>query len=142
MPYAPQDQLELAAGGAAKFVQLADLDGNGASDAAFVTRSQAAADGWLDGYIRARHATPIANPSATLIQMAADETIYRMRKARQMVTDDDRLDHQEREKWCEAVATGKVRIDEPLPLKSTAVKSAWVSGDSKAVSREGTKGFW
>lgn len=142
MPYATQTQIQLAAGGASRLVELADWDGDGVADADVIAQAQSAADGWIDGYARVRFATPISAPSSSLIRVAAEEAVYWLRKQRNMITDDYRLDHEERERWCKDMASGKVRPDEPLPTKSTAVRSAYVSGDERPVSREKLRGFW
>lgn len=143
MAYATQTQIQLAAGGAARLVQAADWDNDGALDTDVLAQAQNAADGWIDSYARLRFATPIAAPSTTLVRIAAEEAVYWLRKQRGMVTDDDRKDHEERERWCKDLAAGRVRPDEPLPAESTAVQSAWVDRpETEPVSREGTKGFW
>ncbi len=143
MPYATQAQIQIAAGGADKLVQLADWDHDGVVDADVLAQAQAAADGWIDGYARSRFATPIAVPSSTLIRVAAEEAVYWMRKQRSMLSEDDRKDHEERERWCKDLSAGRVRPDEPLPAQSTAVQSAWVDRpDEQPVSRERLQGFW
>lgn len=142
MPYATQTQIQLAAGGAERLVQLADWDNDGVVDAAVIAEAQNAADGWIDSYARSRFATPIASPSSTLVRVAAEEAVYWLRKQRGLITDDHRSDHEERERWCKDLAAGRVRPDEPLPAQSTAVRSAWVSNDDNEISREKLKGAW
>lgn len=140
MAYATQTDLELACGGAARLVELADWDQDGAIDAAVVTAQLEAADGWIDGYLRTRFATPIASPSATLIRVVAEEAIYLLRRRRNMVTEQDVADKTARDNWARDVSTGKVRPDEPNPAPSTAIRSAW-RASSRDTSREKLKGF-
>ncbi len=144
MAYASQSAIELAAGGAARLVELADQDGDGTADAAVIARAQAAADSFIDPFLRVRFDTPIANPSESLIRLAADEAVYQMRRWRTMVSQQDLEDRKERERECKDYQTGARRPDEPLPAKSTAIRSGIVAIDSDAspVSRDGTKGMW
>ncbi len=139
-PYASQTQIQLAAGGAVKLVELADWDDDGAADGDVIAMVQAAADGWIDSYLRARFATPVATPSDTLVRVAAEESVYVLRLRRQMVTELDTEARKQRETWLRDCAKGLVRPDEPLPAASTAVKSAWVEDPGRAVSRDGLKG--
>jgi phage gp36-like protein len=140
MPYATQDQIQLAAGGAARLVELADWNRDGAIDADVIAMAQSAADGWIDSYLRARFATPIATPSDTLVRLAADEAVYVFRQRVGMLSQSDADDRKSRETWLRDCARGVVRPDEPLPEKSTAVKSAWVDDPGRSISREGLKG--
>lgn len=141
MPYTVTQDLEQAAGGAARLVELADWDGDGEADAAALAAAQAKADGLIDSYAAMRYATPIASPSAILVQQAADEAIYQLKSRRGMVTAQDVEERTARMEWLEQLSKGRVRPDEPLPPKSSAV-AARHSISNRAVSREKTKGFW
>jgi phage gp36-like protein len=140
MPYASQAKIELAAGGAVRLRDLADWDGDQAVDAAVIAEAQAAADGWIDSYLRMRFATPIAAPSTTLVRIAAEEAVYWMLERRGMAGPQDVESRKRREAWLRDCASGAVRPDEPLPAQSTAVQSAWVDDPGRAVSRDGLKG--
>ncbi len=140
MPYATQAQIQLAAGGEKSFIDLADWDGDNVADAVVVAEAQERADGWIDGYLRLRYATPIATPSATLIRLAADEAVYWIKSSRSMAGEHDIKRRTEREHEMGMMRDGKLRPDEPLPTKSTATRSVFVENDSE-VSRETLKGF-
>lgn len=142
MAYASQTDIEMAAGGADKLVQLADWDGDGDVDATVIAAAQAYADGLIDSYARRRYATPIASPTSTLVAKAAEECIYWMRERRSIRSEDDRVSHDERIAWLRDLSNGLVRPDEPLPTKSTAVRSAIVDRSTQDVSRDGLKGAW
>lgn len=143
MAYASQSDLDFAAGGAARWLQLTDWDGDGQVDASVVASATTAADGWIDGYLRLRHATPIASPSATLRLLAARETVYQLRASRGLVaiTKEDLDERTQRIHELEAMRDGKLRPDEPLPAPSTAIRAVFIDNDDD-VSREGTKGMW
>lgn len=145
MTYATQAQIELAAGGHATFVSLTARDNGVDIDPALVAEAQARADGWIDGYLRLRYATPIANPSDTLIRIAADEAVYWLRSTTPggaMLSPHDIDRRKERERELEAMRKGELRPDEPAPARSTAVKSAIITNDALDVSRETLKGIW
>jgi phage gp36-like protein len=141
MAYATQAQMQLAAGGEERFLALTDWDGDGAIDAPVVAEAQKRADGWIDGYLRLRYATPLTTPSETIIRLAADEAVYWLRKSRTMVGPEDATARKEREVEMEMMRDGKLRPDEPSPVKSTAVKSVIVENTS-AMSRCNLKGIW
>lgn len=143
MGYATQAQLEFAAGGAADYLQLTDWNGDGAVDAEVVSTAIALADAWINSFLRQRYATPIANPSTDLQLLAAREFIYQVKASRRLVaiTKEDLDDREARRRELEDYRDGKRRPDEPLPAKSTAVRSAIIQlgGD---VTRENLKGQW
>jgi phage gp36-like protein len=143
MAYATQAQIQMAAGGPERFVQLFDWDRDGVADANVIAEAQARADGWIDGFLRLRFSTPVANPSDTLVRLAADEAVYWCRKARGMngLTPEDIQGRKDRELQLEAMRDGKLRPDEPLPAKSTAIVATIVE-NCDPVSREGLKGLF
>lgn len=144
MSYASDNDLEFAAGGAARLVQLADWDNDGVADADRLTQAKAKADGFIDGYLRKRYTTPIASPTETLKRLAAAEAVYLLRLSRGMVTTDDKDEAKERIRQYEALGKGEIRPDEPLPQKSTAVRPSFRERDASGtgVSRNGLKGAW
>jgi phage gp36-like protein len=143
MAYAAQADIEFAAGGADRFKELADWNGDGTVDADVVTRAQTTADGWINGYLRLRFSTPIASPSATLKLIAADEAVFQIRKARGLVaiTTEDLDQRTQRISELEAMRDGKVRPDEPNPAPSTAIRAVFHDNEDD-LSREGLKGMW
>jgi phage gp36-like protein len=141
MAYASQADIQNAIGGPERLVELADWDNDGAVDPDVIARGQAAADGWIDGYLRLRYATPIAAPTATLVLLAADEAIYQIRKSRGMLGPEDHKQRETREREMEAYRRGELRPDDPLPAPSTAVRAKVVPACG-AVTRDGTKGMW
>ncbi|HWU91601.1 MAG TPA: phage protein Gp36 family protein [Kofleriaceae bacterium] len=141
--YATQADLDFAAGGAARFREATDWDGDGQVDAAVVASAQTAADGWIDSYLRLRYSTPIPTPSATLRLLAARETLYQIKASRGLVaiTKEDIDERAQRIRELEAMRDGKLRPDEPPPAPSTAIRATFVA-NCDDLSREGTKGMW
>lgn len=140
MPYTTQIDLEDAAGGAARFVELADFDGDGVADAAMVARAQAAADGFVDAHLRKFSAADLerlrASPSDTIRRLAADETIFRLREHRRQIGDDDRESQKLRKAELEAMRADKLRPDD-----QKQPRARWVENDDP-VSRKNTRGMW
>lgn len=143
MAYATQADLDFAAGGAERWLQLTDWNDDTVADASVVSAAQAAADGWIDGYLRMRYATPIASPSATLRLLSAREVIYQIKASRGTVaiTKEDLDERTQRIEELKAMRDGKLRPDEPLPTPSTAVRAVFIENDDD-LSREGLKGMW
>lgn len=94
MPYTTQQDLEHAAGGFDRLVQLADWDGDGVPDATVLADAQAGADGFIDAHLRRFSAADLAalraSPTATIVRLAAKEAIFQIREARPAsLTEDD-----------------------------------------------------
>lgn len=140
MAYVTQTDLELACGGPARLVEIADWHGVGSADAAVVADAIDAACGWIDGYARLRYGTPIPSPTATIKRVVAAEAIYVLRERRQMLTEQDVATKTARDQWAADLRDGKVRPDEPLPAPSTAIRSAW-RPSTRDTSRDKLKGF-
>lgn len=143
MPYITEQELENYAGGAERLTQLADWDGDGNRDAVAVNAAISNAEGFVDPYLRLRSSTPIAVPNVTLKRLVGEEAIYFLQYSRGglAVSDFDKNARMDRIKLLEAHRDGKLRLDEPMPGQSSAVRAAFVENDGD-VSREGTKGMW
>jgi len=145
MAYATQAELEMAAGGLESLVQLTDDAGTGTLGTAVLAVAQSAADGWVDSYAQRRHATPFAAPVPARIRLlAAEATVYLLKRRRRMIAETDKIAHDERETWLRDLAKGLVSPGtDPVPAKSTAVVPAIVELDENVgISRESLKGFW
>lgn len=141
MAYASQTQIQHAAGGADRLVELADYDGDGIADADVIAAVQAAADGWIDSYAALRYAVPIEDPTDTLVQLAAEECVYRLRQRRALgATEQDERQHKDREQWLVHLSKGLVRPSNPAPAKSDAVRSEAVV-NNRDVSRRNLEGY-
>ncbi len=140
MPYATQAQIQAAAGGLEKLVQLADWNKDGAVDAEAIAFAQDAADGWINSFAAVRYAVPIENPTSTLVQFAAAEAVYQLRLSRKALDQHDEEERARRLEWMKLLSAGKVRPSDPAPAKSDAVRSQVVVND-RDVSREKLKGY-
>lgn len=141
MAYASRKDIEHAAGGAVRLVQLADWDGDGVADDDVIASARDKAEGIIDSYAAMRYAVPVARPSRTFVQLAAEETVYWLRERRGRLDDTHHLARDLRLQWLVQLAKGRVRPSEPLPPKSRAVVNRY-GKSRRAVSRERMKGFW
>lgn len=144
MPYASLTELQHAAGGLERLIQITDHDGDGIMDTAVVDNALAQADAFLDQYLSLRYATPIANPSPVLRGLAAEHAIYWLRQSRGALSSEENLQLENRQRQLELMRDGKLRPDDPTPTKSSAVRAAFVERDPDAieVSRSSLKGLW
>lgn len=149
MAYCAQGDVELAAGGAAKLVELADLDGDGALDTAAVERAIADADALINAYAQRRNVVPYSPVPDTIRRFSAREAVYQLKVARSCVTELDQAQHEELVKWLELLAKGYVTVGvEPEPAASSAHvaeesdRETEVASDPGKVSRESLRGFW
>jgi phage gp36-like protein len=135
MPYSDQTDLEVAAGGLANLRTLTDQANIGELDLVVLARFQVKADGTINGYLRRRYATPIADPEPEIKNCAAELTVNYLRAAKQMVTEHEVKAHELRLGWLSDIRDGKIRIAEPAPPKSSAVRAVFVE-NSSPVSRK------
>ena len=142
MSYATMQDLETAAGGRTRLVQIADRDGDGVPDAEFIAAAQTKAEGLINSYAGKRYAVPVANPSKMLVQVAAEETVYQMiLRGSTGPTDAERDEADNRKTWLESLSKGLVVPSDPPPAKASTVKNRF-KRSKRAMSRERSKGFW
>lgn len=93
MAYTVTADLVFAAGGQPNLTDLADHDSDGSADAAVLTRAQEEADRWIDGYAYRLYSNnpglPFVTVPGPIRDIAAQETIYRLKTYRNTVTADD-----------------------------------------------------
>lgn len=141
MAYASITELQHAAGGPDRLLQLADWDADGIIDGPVIDQALAQADAFLDQYLSLRYATPITAPSPALRGLAAEQAIYWIRQARLQVGEEENRQLENRQRQLELMSQGRLRPDEPLPARSSAVRAQFVERDSD-VSQKNLKGMW
>ena len=144
MPYCTTADVALAAGGDKFLRELADYDRDGARDSSAVDAAIATADAWIDGELAKRLAVPLATVPELVKSISMDESVYILKRRRNMATEADRDDHVERLELLRSIKTGDSTVGEdPQPAKSSQVVDAQTPRDSdKATSRDSMKGFW
>ncbi len=142
MAYATPQDLQDAAGGAARFLQLTDQGNDGTSDSGPVASAQAAAEGFVNAYL-GRYALPLVSPTPEIRRIAAEETIYRLKVTLGAATDMDMDLRKERERQLLAYQHGTMRPDLEGVLRSTGRARIVTSEDAESpVSRSSLKGMW
>lgn len=133
-----------AAGGAMRLTQLLDQDGDGTDDTGLSDRVLCEAEGIVNSYVRKVHNVPLIAPiPQTIATMTADIAIFLLKGRRDALTEGDLARHEERIRWLEGIAKGRVDLG-ATPTTSASphnVASSTARPSSKAVSRENLKGF-
>lgn len=157
MAYTTQADIELVAGTAVAFNDLADIDGDGQPDAAVLAMAQAEADSWIDGYARRLYGTllpfgggVIANVAPAIRALAAAETLYRLKAYKRLQTPEDTELRREREATLQALEAGRWNpvSNDPYPIRdgggtpTVRVRSIDDTDGATRPSRDGMKGFW
>lgn len=138
MAYCTQADIE-AVIGRDKLIQLTDNKGIGEVDLEVLGGAIADADAWINGYVQRKYGTPLDPVPRTIKRCSARETIYILQTARipSVAGEQDRLDHEEREKWLLNVSKGIVSPgDDPVPAKSTEIVAEVLAPEDGEVTRE------
>lgn len=145
MPYSTTAQVEIAVGGAAKLVQLADFDGDRSADAGVVTAAIAEADALINSYAGKRYAVATLATGIEIGPLSARIAgrILRRNRQQQLVADleEEKFDRQ----WLADLRDGKVTLstDNGTPAAAEmVVDKAELRESTKSVSRERLKGYW
>lgn len=144
MAYSATSGVEIAVGGAARLLALADLDANGVADAGVVDAAISEADSIIDSYASKRFLVPFAAPTVAIATLSARMAARILRRNRQMTLAADVEEEKRDREWLAHLASGLVLPGvDPLPAKgSIVVDKVGERDSSRDVSRERTKGLW
>ncbi|MFH0901890.1 MAG: DUF1320 domain-containing protein [Pseudomonadota bacterium] len=144
MAYCSQADVTKAAGGAAKLVELTDIEASGTLNTAVLNDAIAEADAWIDGYLQKRYSVPLASTPEDIRRLAAREVVFLLKDARRATTDDDKSHHEERLLLLRDVAKGiRGLAVEPLPAASSNVAPEVMERDSdESISRQTLDDYW
>lgn len=144
MAYSTNADLQNQVGGAARLVQLCDLDGDRLVDQPVIDAAIASADAEINSYLGKQRLVPMATPyPQMIIDISARMAIYRMRYAKgmpdQWTIDQHVLDLD----WLKAVADGRVTLGvDPEPAKaSSRIDASTERASVKEVGRKKLHGF-
>jgi phage gp36-like protein len=150
MPYSTLSDVQIAVGGQANLIELADLDESflddgGASMSLAVEQAIRTADGIINSYIGHRHKVPLATVPDTVIDLSAAWAARILRRNRyrgQPLIDDQEAEKIDRE-WLTNVAKGLVSLGiEPTPEKASIVIDKAAPRDTTlSISNCRMKGF-
>lgn len=143
-PYTTRADVQSAAGGERRLIQLTDSENTGNFNQAELEEAQKAADALIDSYVQRRHRTPVEPAPQVLRMAAAQETVYQLQVRRQLVPPEAQTRHEERLAWLKDVSTGVAGLGvEPERVKSSFIDPAvGERSPSEPVSRSGLKGLW
>lgn len=136
MAYITRKELELAAGDAERLRQLSR------DDAALIADCIAYAEGVAHKHLRRLYGVPMVEPvDPDLKRLIAAEAVFELMRRRGMVSEDDRIAHEER--IAEFVAYGKGEVAAPPgATKGTSVLNASAGpSETRAWSRDALKGY-
>ncbi len=142
--YATSTDLQRAAGGATRLLELTDFDDDGSEDTDLVADTLCQAEGLVDSYVRKVHTTPLVAPiPQSITTITANIAIWMLKGYRDAHTESDIERHLLRVKWLEGVAKGSIDLGAtPTTAASPLNKaSSTARPSSKAVSRENMKGY-
>lgn len=115
MAYCTQLDVQLAAGGLDRLIQLSDQTNAGAVGEDVVAAAIAEASTWMNGYLRRIYAAvpfPDGQVPPFVAAMCSKETVFILKQWRQTVTEQDVLLHQEREKELQRADAGRLMVQE------------------------------
>ena len=151
MPYCTSTDIQNHVG-AAKLVELADLDADGSTDAAVLTDAIAAADEFINSYAQRRYAVPFLTVPPIVKRYSVEEAVYRLLLGRNAVSDQDAARREERIAWLEDLSRGVVSVGvNPEPAKSSAhvpeavgdrEEQTTAIDDGTVITRKALEGFW
>lgn len=146
MAYVTQTDLERAAGGADRFLELADHDADGSIDATLLAETINDVERMVDGYIEPRHPVPLDEPVPDLVRrLVADEVVYQLRRFRQAVDEETRELHDENLALLRDISAGRVGLGLTQKARDRTPASAEVGDRADveyAVTRDSLKGLW
>lgn len=155
MAYTTLEDIQLAAGGADRLLQLTDHNGDQEIDTEVLAAAQAQADTWINAFMRRLYDNlPFVTVPAWIRTRAAQETVYVLLMWRRMVTEQDLVLHQERQRELESVNKGMIMVSEdnyplgdsttgrPALLDTETRQDTLEPGVSRPVTRDTLKGFW
>lgn len=144
MAYSTIADVQQAAGGAKRLLQLSDFDGKNAVDNAIVERAIARADALINVYVHKRYGVDLEAPvPQVVVDLSAEEAVFALKKDRGMLTAEDIELHKERLERLEAIARGQITLGvSPQPAKSELVVDKAIAPTSDIpIRREAFKGF-
>jgi phage gp36-like protein len=140
MAYSTITDVEHAAGGNDRLLQLTDWGEDSAVGEAAVEKAIAEADAWIDSIVGKRVETPLGEVHPLIQMISSSEAVFRLRSYRSMISDADMLLHKEREETLKDIAAGRITLGD-VP-KSRHIVDRQTATNDVAISRARMRGFW
>lgn len=143
MAYCSQTEVEIAAGGEAKLVELTAQDGGAAVDAEVLAAAIERADALLDEYLAKQYIVPLETVPDGIKWRSAELAVLFLREARGSLSDDQVKQREAHQAWLDSLAKGTtVAGATPQPTKSTMRVDGQKKPTLRAVNRDKLKGAW
>lgn len=145
MPYSTTTQVQIAVGGAARLVQLADFDADGIADPGVVDAAIAEADALINSYAAKRYAPATLATGIEIGPLSARIAARLLRRNRAQVLISDADDETRDRQWLADLRDGKVTLSTDNgtpPAAEMVVDKAGTRSSTKSVSRDRLKGYW
>jgi len=141
--YTNRTEVVNGVGGLERLVQLTDYDNDGLEDAGVVDQAIADAEGEVNSYARKVFAVPFSPVPPIIKTIARKLAVYNLISQRSQVTGTQRLEHEDRIKWLENLAAGKVDpgIAPAPPASGRNRSTSTPSASTNAGRRENFKGY-
>lgn len=145
MAYCEQGDVENAAGGPDRLVQLVDYDADGNPDADELADAIAAAGTLIDSYAQRKYRVPL-DPVPEVVRIkCAREVVYQLRDAKDILTDRDVARHDELLQWLQDLARGIASLGtSPDGATSSEILDEAGGRDEadETITRDSLKGVW
>jgi phage gp36-like protein len=142
--YCTETDVQIAAGGPAKLLELVDQDGNGTADDGVLDAAIEAAQAEMDPYLEKQVKVPLSDPIPSDVKWrCAKLAVLFLREARGSVSDEHIKEREQHVAWLDGVASGKIALAvDPQPTKSTMRLDAAKKPTLRVRTREKLKGSW
>lgn len=144
MAYSTLADVQIAAGGAARLVALADYNNDNLADAGVVDAAIAEADATINTYASKRFLVPFVSTPDAIAKLSARMAVRYLRRNKSMQLAADIEEEKSDRAWLEALASGAVLPGvEPIPDKgSMIVDDVGDRESTRTTTRERMKGYW
>jgi phage gp36-like protein len=141
--YATAADVQVAAGGVKRLLQITDIDGDALEDTGVVDAALDEAEAMINSYARKKFEVPFTTVPEIIKRTAANLAVWVLKRNIDALTEQDSMTHDAQIEWLEGLASGKVDPGvTPSPTASAHNQPSTTDRPtSKAVSRENLKGF-
>lgn len=139
--YCTQRDVEIAAGGRDRLVELSDIDDTGELNDDVVRNAIVAASDWVSSLVHTYYRTPLVEVPPIVKVWTAQQAVYMLREQRRMLTESDVQGFQARQSAIQSLRlTGGVLATGNAPASSTS--GTFGDDGEERLTRENTRGAW
>lgn len=145
MRYCTEIDVRNAAGGAEALRQLSDWNQDQFPDTLTIGDHIDLVSRWFDTYAVRQYTVPLDETVydlSSLSLLVAEEVVYRLKKHRRMLTNDDRDDHNDVLLWLDNLSRNRVQIPKLASPQAEGASTGTISSASGDYDVEDREGFW